>query len=79
MYDQHYILAVCKDDCVTNLSSTAKQWFTDIGSIEINNLKYRHGFVFLGTIGGNTNQVYEKRASSLKEEVSLTQIIKSKI
>ena len=47
-----------------------------MGSTEIHNLKYREGFVFLGTIG-NKNQAYEKRASSLKEEVSLTQIIKA--
>ena len=42
------IIAACMDECFTNLSRTVKQWFTDMGSLAINHLKYRSSFAFIG-------------------------------
>ena len=42
------IVAACKDDCVTNMSDKVVQWFADMGSKEIYDLKYRQGFAFIG-------------------------------
>ena len=44
----YIVIAACKDDCISNLSQKAKQWFIDQGSDEINLLKYRESFVFIG-------------------------------
>ena len=35
------VIAVCKDECFTNLSDKAKDWFKSMGSKEISNLEYR--------------------------------------
>ena len=35
------VVVACKDDCVTNLSEKAKNWFASLGSKEIWNLQYR--------------------------------------
>lgn len=35
------VVIACKDDCVTSLSENAKQWLTDMGSDEIEELEYR--------------------------------------
>ena len=35
------VLATCMDECAKNLSDKARKWFSDMGSIEIDNLKYR--------------------------------------
>ena len=37
----HFVVAASQDDCVTNLSSTAKDWFQAMGSKAITQLKYR--------------------------------------
>ena len=39
--DNLIIIAACKDDCVKNMSEKGKQWFSDLGSKEIWNFKYR--------------------------------------
>ena len=66
------ILAACKDDCVTNLSQKAKLWFQSLGSKEINKLKYRQGFSFIGVSG--KEELIERRAIKLKETVSITRV-----
>ena len=48
---RHMIIAACKDDCVTNLSQSCKQWFVDMGSDEIMKLQYRQGWAFIGITG----------------------------
>ena len=65
MPNGHIVVAACKDDCVTNLSTAGKKWFFDMGSKEIWNLGYRQGFSFIGINGQNTTGfgVFEKRAS----------------
>ena len=35
------VVAACEDECTTQLSQLAKNWFIDMGSMEIQNLKYR--------------------------------------
>ena len=56
------VVAVCKDDCVTELSRSAKQWFSEnLGSREIWKLKFRHGFALIGVFGDN-EKTNEKRA-----------------
>lgn len=35
------IVAACKDECFTNLSDKVKDWFRELGSLEIMNLQYR--------------------------------------
>ena len=70
--EDHIIIAACKDDCVTNLSDDAKQWFADLGSKEIWNLKYRQSFAFIGKTG--KQEVNEKRAEHARDEASVCQI-----
>ena len=70
--DGHIVVAACKDECFTNISESAKKWFTDMGSKEINNLKYREGFAFIGING----EVFanEMRGGNTKDGVEVTQI-----
>ena len=53
------------------MSQKGKQWFKDMGSKEIENLKYRHGFAFIGVCG--RLQAHEKIAQSKKELAQVTQ------
>ena len=70
-----FIIAVaCKDECVTNLSYAAKEWFKSLGSKQIWNLKYRQGFALIA-ISGNKEEIYEKRAQDKNDYVHLSQII----
>ena len=47
------VIAACKDDCTTNLSTKAKDWFADMGASGIYQcLKYRKAFAFVGFTGG---------------------------
>ena len=46
-----------------------------MGSEEINKITYRQGFVFIGKAGAGL-KVHEKRAKSIKDSVSITQIVK---
>ena len=71
--DGSIIIAACKDDCVTNLSQKVKSFFKAMGSINIDNLPYRHGFTFIG-VSGNTQQCHEKMALKVKDQVYLTQV-----
>ena len=57
------IVAACKDECVNHLSNKCKLWFTAMGSKEIWKLKYRRGFVFIGT-SGKPSSALEKRGIS---------------
>ena len=73
--DGSIILAACKDDCVKNLSKTAKQWFIDMGSKEVLKLKYREPFVFIGVFDKSKKilmEPIEKRSESLEENISVT-------
>ena len=58
----HIVVAACKDECASNLSQTARQWFVSMGSQEISRLQYREGFVFIGTNG--IKEYREMRSSS---------------
>ena len=60
------------DDCVNHLSKKCKNWFADLGSIEIWNLKYRQPFVFIGKTG--KFGALEKSSPDLEERVVVTQI-----
>lgn len=66
------VIAACKDDCFTHLSFQAKHWFSNMGSTEIWNLKYRHGFAFIGKLGFKNCQ--EKVAINIADSVTITQI-----
>ena len=71
---EHFIVvAACKDECVTSLSDDIKDWFAKIGSKEIDKLEYRQGFVFIGS-NMKGKGCMEKRATTLEEMVSVTQI-----
>ena len=37
----HIVVAACKDECISNMSSEGKKWFEKMGSKEMNNVKYR--------------------------------------
>ena len=39
--DGFIVVCACKDDCFLKLSDKCKQWFINMGSKEISNLKYR--------------------------------------
>ena len=45
------IVAACKDECAQNLSQIGKLWFSNMGSKEIWNVKYRDGYAFVGVSG----------------------------
>ena len=44
----YIIVAACKDDCSSQLSEHAVEWFERLGSQEILDLGYREGFAFIG-------------------------------
>ena len=67
------VAAACKDDCVSNLSDRCKMWFAEMGSEEIWNLEFRHGFAFIGVIG--KSHPNEKRAKRVNIAVGVTQIV----
>lgn len=72
--DGYIVVAACQDECVTNLSDASKQFFADMGSTEIWNLKYREGFAFIGIKGRKECQ--EQRTVKVEDCVSATQIFK---
>ena len=61
-------MATCQDDCAKSLSQTAKQWFSDLGSTNIWNLKYRHGFAFI-SVRGSSDACDEKMATNITDAV----------
>ena len=69
----YIVVAACMDDCAANLSHTARQWFADMGSKEIENLRYRQGFAFIG-IRGRPGSALEQRAKQQTDKVSVSQI-----
>ena len=69
------IAAACKDECVTQLSTKAKHWFADMGSMEIWNLKRRQGFAFISKVKG-VAEVSEARSEDESECVSASQVFK---
>ena len=75
--DGHIVVAACKDDCVKNLSTEGKNWFTKLGSKEIWDLQYRHGFAFIGISG--RKEAHDKRSMREEEPVSVTQIFQVNI
>ena len=67
----YIIIAACKDDCVSSMSQLAKDFFVNLGSAHIQNLKYRQAWAFIGRIGHKT-PVAEKVGYNLKDKVSIT-------
>ena len=67
--DGYIIIAACKDDCTTNLSDYAKNWFSSMGSTLIHNLEYRQSFAFIGKIG-------QKGSADEKSDIESTSITK---
>ena len=47
----YLVLAACKDECSTNLSLKAKEWFKSMGSTDIEVVGYRCGYAFIGVVG----------------------------
>ena len=45
------VVAACKDDCITAISSKVKDFFKAMGSEEIGRCGYRCGFAFIGIAG----------------------------
>ena len=71
----YIIVAACKDDCVTSLSTKGKQWFASMGSLEIWKLAYRESFAFIGKIKGKGQIGFNEKRSEKKEDaVSVTQV-----
>ena len=71
------IVAACKDECVTQLSDRAKQWFADMGSSEIWNLGYREGFSFIGITGKEST--VEQRAHTKYNKAQVSRVFKFNI
>ena len=69
----YIVIVACKDDCVKNLTLESKMWFDAMGSVEIWNLGYRQGYVFVGKNG--IKLANEKRSSQNLYHVSVTQIM----
>ena len=65
----YYVVAACKDDCVTNLSQAGKKWFASMGSTEIWNLEPKQGFAFIGKSKGT---VANERRAAVVDEVYAT-------
>ena len=68
--DGYIVVAACQDECSSRLSDFAKSWFQSMGSMEIYNVGYREGFVFIGTNGRRT--AMEKRAFDPTDTVMIT-------
>lgn len=49
--DGFIVVAACKDEFVSNLSESGKQWFAKMGSKDIWRLQFRQGFAFIGKSG----------------------------
>lgn len=62
--------AACMDDFVTSLSPKVKKWFSNLGSEEIDSVKYRCGYAFVGVQG--KMQPYENSGKETKDLVKLT-------
>lgn len=76
----YIIIAACMDECATNLSKQAKFWFSNMGSKEIADIEYRQAFAFIGISGGeSTGSAQERRARSVKDKASVTQIFHIKV
>ena len=71
--DGFIIAAACKDDCATNLSHRCRMWFGHMGSLEIWNVGYRQGFVFIGRSGGKADFVENKTVANA-DSVTLTKM-----
>ena len=69
----HIIIAACKDECTTKLSQAGRRWFSDLGSTQISNLKYRQGFAFIGIIG--REEANEKISTSTRTPASVAQVL----
>ena len=68
------IVVACKDECTKNMSQSVKTWFTDqLGSREILNLNYRHGFSLIKVLGTNT-LTQEKVSVQKRDTVSISQV-----
>ena len=66
----YIVVAACKDDCISHLSLKGKTWFKNLGSTEIEYVRYRYAFVFIGQ--RESGIVNEKRALSIEDEVCAT-------
>ena len=68
------VVAACKDDFQRALSANCTQFFEEkMNSREISKVQYRHGYVFMGILGG-AGAVSEKRAQNPSEKVTITQV-----
>ena len=47
----YLVIAVCKDECTTNLSLKVIEWFKSMGATAIEQLGYRCGYAFIGVVG----------------------------
>ena len=60
------MIAACKDECTANMSDIVKEWFTHMGSLEIDNLQHRCAYYYVGiSKGGGPKNVeiqVEKKA-----------------
>lgn len=65
--DGFIVIAACQDDCVKAMTNTVVEWFEDMGSSRIRNLRYRCGFAFIGLIG--KYEAIDKRAVTGPETV----------
>ena len=60
------------DECASKLSDAGKEWFRNLGSREINKLKYRQSWAFIGIKGRNLS--YEKRGINIGQKVGLNKV-----
>ena len=49
--DGSIVIAAVKDEGIEELKPEQKQWFTDMGSKEIEKIGYRESYIFIGISG----------------------------
>ena len=55
------VVAAVMDDFVTNLSEKVKLWFREMGSREVDNVRFRQGYVFIGINPRNTEEFLDSK------------------
>lgn len=66
------VVAACKDECAKKLSKKARDWFVQMGSIQINKLLQGQSFAFIGYMGRQVAN--ERRSKKRTDPVTVTQV-----
>ena len=74
LYEGYIVAAACKDDCMKSMSKTGLGWFEFLGSKQIWEMKYRHGYAFIAKAGKPEPIPNEKLSRKQEDKVFVTQV-----